>query len=95
VSAAVLAAVVLAAALPAAAASGAEPSPSAMSCPELWRERNLILKRRGFCFTEARAAATFGNAGCSITSEAQVPLTPAERSRMALIVLTESSKRCR
>lgn len=36
---------------------------SDMSCGELWRERNAIYARNGYCFKTARARAVFG-AGC-------------------------------
>jgi hypothetical protein len=67
---------------------------SAQSCFDLWVERNSYYKRNGYCFRTARAINYFGNAGCSITNQGAVPLSPAERRRIAQIVRMERALGC-
>ena len=68
---------------------------SGMGCAQLWYQRNAKLKARGFCFTDPRAVRIFGNAGCTVTMESKVPLSPSERQDIARIVLVERMKLCR
>jgi hypothetical protein len=67
----------------------------AQTCEELWVERNSIYKERGYCFKTARGIRYFGNAGCQYDSERDVPLSQAERARIAAIVRTERAMGCR
>jgi hypothetical protein len=67
---------------------------AAQSCDQLWYERNSIYKQEGYCFKTQRAIAAFGNAGCVYDVEAQVPLSPGERARIAAIVQMEQAYRC-
>jgi hypothetical protein len=80
----------LAAALAAAAASIAY----AQSCHDLWVERNSYYKEAGYCFKTARAIRYFGNAGCIYDNEADVPLSPSVRRRIAQIVRLERALGC-
>ncbi|MCE1235814.1 MAG: YARHG domain-containing protein [Hyphomicrobiales bacterium] len=76
-------------------APAAAQDPSAMSCGQLWHRKNALLKAKGLCFSDPRAARTFGNDGCTIRDPNQVPLTSAERQTMARILLAERIKMCR
>ncbi len=69
--------------------------PSAMSCGQLWHRKNALFKAKGLCFSDRRAAQTFGNEGCTIRDPNQVPLTSEERGTMARILLAERIKMCR
>lgn len=40
------------------------PAPTLSVCEQLWRERNAIFHRFGYCFTGGRGLEIFGNAGC-------------------------------
>lgn len=53
----------LAAAVPSLPAPAHAQHPADMSCSELWRARNEIYARNGYCFKTARARAVFGP-GC-------------------------------
>jgi len=66
----------------------------AQSCSDLWVQRNSIYKRAGYCFKTSRAISYFGNAGCLYDDEARLPLSPAERSRIASIVGMERRLGC-
>ncbi len=68
---------------------------SAMSCTQLWRTENTLLKRRGFCFTDPKAIKAFGNDGCTVTLESRLPLTERERQDRARIILARRMKLCR
>ena len=37
-------------------------------CEKLWTMRNAILAENGYCFEDARAAKTFSNDGCFVSS---------------------------
>ncbi|MCC6890090.1 MAG: YARHG domain-containing protein [Hyphomicrobiales bacterium] len=76
------------------AADGARAPALSQSCQELWVERNAYYKRNGYCFRTARAIAYFGNGGCTITNMAAVPLSRAERARVAQIVAQERAMGC-
>jgi hypothetical protein len=67
---------------------------AAQSCDQLGYERNSIYKQEGYCFKTPRAIATFGNAGCRYDIEAQVPLSPGERERIAAIADMERAYGC-
>ncbi len=87
---------IAAAAVVAAATLGAGvPAARAQNCFGLWVERNAIYKRAGYCFKTARAIRHFGNAGCEYDNQADVPLSPRERRRVARIVRLEEELGCR
>src|SRR5262245_26297621 len=67
----------------------------AQSCQQLWVERNSYYKAHGYCFKTQRAISYFGNGGCYIQDEGRVPLTPAERARIAQIERLERAYGCR
>ena len=71
------------------------PVAHAQSCFDLWVERNSIYKRAGYCFKTARAIRYFGNAGCEYDDQADVPLSPGQRARVARIVRLERDLGCR
>jgi hypothetical protein len=75
------------------AASLAAPA-RAQTCEALWIERNQYYKNHGYCFKTQRAIAFFGNDGCFIQDESAVPLTAAERARIAQIVQMERAMNC-
>ncbi|HEX2334866.1 MAG TPA: YARHG domain-containing protein [Hyphomicrobiaceae bacterium] len=66
----------------------------AQTCQQLWTERNQYYKNHGYCFKTPRAIDYFGNGGCYINDENAVPLTPAERARIAQIVQQERAMGC-
>jgi len=66
----------------------------AQSCFDLWVQRNSIYKRAGYCFKTTPAIRHFGNAGCMYDNEAELPLTPGERARIAGIVRMERRFGC-
>jgi YARHG domain len=70
------------------------PPAHAQSCQQLWVERNSYYKARGYCFKTARAIAYFGNGGCYIQNEGQVPLSAGERARIDQIRRLEQAYRC-
>jgi hypothetical protein len=72
----------------------AAPPANAQSCQRLWVERNSYYKQRGYCFKTQRAIAYFGNAGCIYQNEAAVPLSRAERERIAQIQRLERANGC-
>ncbi|HVC54151.1 MAG TPA: YARHG domain-containing protein [Stellaceae bacterium] len=67
----------------------------AQSCDQFWYQRNEIYKSAGYCFKTQRAISTFGNAGCMYDVDAAVPLSPAERERIAYLVHLEQRYGCR
>jgi YARHG domain-containing protein len=75
--------------------AAATPPAQAQSCQQLWVERNSYYKARGYCFKTQRAIAYFGNVGCYIWDEGRVPLTPAERARIAQLEQLERAYGCR
>jgi hypothetical protein len=70
------------------------PPANAQSCHALWVERNSYYKEAGYCFQTARAIRFFGNAGCYITNQNAVPLSPGVRRRIAQIVALERRLGC-
>ena len=69
-------------------------SASAQSCRELWRARNSIYARAGYCFKTADAIAEFGNRGCIYDNEADVPLSRSSRARILEIRRLERRLGC-
>ena len=67
----------------------------AQSCQQLWVERNSYYKRHGYCFKTQQAIEYFGNGGCFIQNENEMPLTAAERNRIEQIEAQERSLDCR
>lgn len=93
---AVLVGVIVAGAIvPASIAPAMAQNYQAMSCTELWRQRAAIMKRLGFCFTDARGVAAFGNDGCKVQDPNALAYTPQDRDRIAQITLNERMKLCR
>jgi hypothetical protein len=66
----------------------------AQTCQQLWAERNQFYKNHGYCFKTQRAINFFGNGGCNINDESAVPLTSAERGRIAQIAQEERAMSC-
>jgi hypothetical protein len=64
-------------------------------CFRLWVARNSIYKANGYCFKTARAISYFGNAGCRYDYEADVPMSPYDRERVADIQAEERALGCR
>ncbi len=64
-------------------------------CSRLWVQRNAIYKANGYCFKTERAISYFGNAGCIYDNEGDVPLSRAERTRVARITAEERALGCR
>lgn len=65
-------------------------NPAYMSCGDLWRARNEIYARNGYCFQTARARSVFG-AGCF---PPYGRLHGWERSRVNEIQMWEARKGC-
>lgn len=65
-----------------------------MSCGDLWYARNAIYARNGYCFKTERARRVFGNEGCRFDSEADVPMSRAEREDIEAIRAVERRKGC-
>jgi hypothetical protein len=71
------------------------PTAHAQSCFDLWVERNTIYKRAGYFFKTSRAINYLGNAGCRYDDEAELPLSPRQRSQIARILGMERRLGCR
>jgi hypothetical protein len=67
---------------------------TAQTCKSLWYQRNAIYKNAGYCFKTARGVREFGNAGCAY-GEANAPLSPGQRARIASIARSEQALGCR
>lgn len=67
----------------------------ASECQALWYERNAVYKAAGYCFKTSRAIAAFGNAGCQYDSEYELPLSAAQRRRVAYLQSQERALGCR
>ena len=68
---------------------------NAMSCDELWFQRNSIYKEYGYCFKTDRAIRAFGNRGCYVDDERNLQLPRNVRREIDLIVSIEREKYCR
>lgn len=64
------------------------------TCEQLWWERNVIYKERGYCVKTARAIRAFGNEGCQYDDAESVPLSHTERQIISTIQAWERRKRC-
>ena len=78
----------------AATCAGFASSANAQSCQALWVERNQYYKDAGYCFKTARAIRYFGNGGCTYDYEGDVPLSRADRARIAEIKRLERRLGC-
>jgi hypothetical protein len=67
---------------------------SALSCQELWVERNSYYKDAGYCFKTQRAISYFGNGGCQYDNEASLRLPRRIQGRIAEIVSLERRNGC-
>jgi hypothetical protein len=65
------------------------------TCFRLWVQRNTIYKANGYCFRTERAISYFGNVGCRYDYEGDIPLSRAERARIARIQSEERALGCR
>jgi len=65
------------------------------ACFRLWVARNSIYKANGYCFKTDRAIAYFGNEGCAYEYEGDVPMSRADRARIARIRAQERNLGCR
>ena len=63
-------------------------------CQQLWVERNSYYKQLGYCFKTRRAIEYFGNGGCYIQNEGEVPLTSSQRAHVNQIQSVERSRGC-
>jgi hypothetical protein len=66
----------------------------ALSCADLWFQRNAIFKSAGYCFHTPRAIRVFGNAGCAYDNEADVPLSDQQRQLIDAVKRIEAMKGC-
>ena len=64
------------------------------NCDFLYTMRNGIYRAHGYCFKTAKAIATFGNDGCTVSDANNLGLNPIERSNAATIARAESVKGC-
>lgn len=86
----------LAAAMLVAVTMPAAPTPAAaQQCLNLYKMRNLIYKRNGYCFKTAKAKRLIGNGGCTIKNQSNVKLSQAERDQVAKIIRKEKEAGCR
>ena len=66
-------------------------SPSALSCGELWYQRNAIYDAYGYCFKSARGKNTFDNSNCHTSSPS---LSQADMSRVNALKAEEGRRGC-
>jgi hypothetical protein len=66
----------------------------AQDCQQLWVERNSYYKELGYCFKTQTAIEYFGNGGCHIRNESEMPLTSSQRARINQIQNLERSRGC-
>src|SRR4051794_18247550 len=67
---------------------------SLTECQQLWLVRNSFFKSHGYCFKTPRAAAYFGNSGCTYQDQEAVPLSNLERSQINQLVRREREISC-
>lgn len=66
------------------------------SCDTLWRQRNAVWHRHGYCFTTAKGQQVFGNAGCSRNdAQARAAMTSADKAEVDHIIAREQARGCR
>ena len=66
----------------------------ALSCDQLWHQRNSIFKAAGYCFKTPRAIRAFGNAGCIHDNEQELPLSDRDRQTINTMQQAERIKHC-
>jgi hypothetical protein len=49
-----------------------------VSCQDIWVMRNQIYKDNGYCFKTKKARNYFGNGGCWVDDESDVPMSSKE-----------------
>lgn len=69
-----------------------EPELVRLTCEQLWRARNEMFARNGYCFGTSAAQQVFGTRGC--TTSRQDILSPVEIQNMRLIKAVEDRKAC-
>lgn len=69
------------------------PQVSQLSCLELWRARNEIFDRNGYCFVTPLGIQYFNNANCN-TTRSDILKKPVEQLNVSLIQRWEKRKRC-
>lgn len=67
---------------------------SAGACFDLWVERNAIYKAYGYCFKTSKAINYFGNAGCLYDNAAAIPMSNADKRRVAALKAREKQLGC-
>jgi hypothetical protein len=65
-----------------------------LTCEELWQRRTEILHNAGLCFEGEKEIKSYGNAKCSVKSEADLKLTDMEKRDVGMIKATEERKKC-
>jgi hypothetical protein len=65
-----------------------------LTCEELWQRRTEILHNAGLCFEGEKEIKSYGNANCSVRSEADLKLTDMERRDIGMIKASEERKKC-
>jgi hypothetical protein len=69
---------------------------AAASCDGLWRERNAIWHRHGYCFTTARGRAAFDTSSCfRDQGAARAAMSASERSTVDALLARERAQGCR
>jgi hypothetical protein len=63
-------------------------------CEELWAERNGVYAEAGYCFRTERAIRAFGNGNCRYENADELPLSAADRRRVAEIQREERRRGC-
>ena len=68
---------------------------TALTCDQLWYQRNLYFARGGYCFQSARGRAAFGHMPCTPgLASSQVPLSGQDRATIAAIRSQENALQC-
>ena len=66
------------------------------NCDSLWKRRNAIWHRHGYCFTGAKGQQVFGNQGCSRDqAAARAAMSTADRSEVDALDAQEKQLGCR
>jgi hypothetical protein len=65
-----------------------------LNCDQLWYRRNSVFKAARYCFHTPKAIRVFGNAGCAVDNERDVPLSDRDREALFAIQQIERLKRC-
>ena len=72
----------------------ATPALAQPMCEELWAERNGVYAEAGYCFKTERAIRAFGNGNCRYENAEELPLSQADRRRVAEIQREERRRGC-